>query len=119
MGKRASNSQENRVVRSLDELLKYDEFREKILPALENDLRAGMEPAELFKKYKSVAAARLISAVALEIDTAKALAAARDILDRADGKAKESKTVEHRLAALPDDELEALIKSEMASLEDD
>lgn len=110
------NLQEDRMLRSLDKLADFQEFQAEILPALRNDLKAGFTAQELYEKYQALAAARTISIVMQDKDSAKALAASKDILDRTLGKAKERTEVTHKLERLPDEQLDSLLLSELESL---
>jgi hypothetical protein len=110
---------EERAVRSIDDLQAFDDFVKELLPALRNDLSAGLTADDLYKKYQSIAAARSIQIAMSEIDSGKALSAVKDILDRTQGKATERSEVTHRLDKLPDEQLDALLLSEMGALKDE
>lgn len=120
MGKkpRKDNRQtENRRIKSLDRLAELEAFEQEILPALKRDLKAGLTADELRKKYAAYAQARLITTIMIDPDSSKATAAAKDILDRTEGKPKETKEVTHRLQNLPEEELDAILKSEMEDIQ--
>lgn len=92
-----------------DDIAEFQEYRSKILPALRRDLEAGLSAQEIMKKYASYAAAKTVSISMLESDSGKALAASKDIIDRADGKAKETKDIHHKYEGLTPDELDAQV----------
>lgn len=117
--KRVFNFEENKMIRKIHKLAEFEEFSREILPSLRNDLKSGMDPEELLKKHQAIAAARLISIAAMEADSSKAAQAAKDILDRTMGKAKESKEIHHKLQDLSDKELDSLLTSELKALEED
>lgn len=100
-----------------DDLAEFEEFRESLLPALRQDLSKGMDAETMQKKYSSILAARGISIGLTEEDSSKALAAIRDILDRTQGKAKESKEIQHRLGKLKDDELDAFLLTQIHEMD--
>lgn len=112
--RRSRNDAEHRLVCALDDLAEFEQFKEEILPALRKDIESGLESREIIKKYRAIAAAKLVTAVF--IPTAQsALSAAKDILDRGDGKPTETKKVEHKFAEVADEDLDALLKSKLAS----
>lgn len=98
------------------DLEEFEAFREKILPAIRKDLMSGMTAAQLREKYSALVQARLITEAITTPDAAKASAAARDILDRAHGKATEKKEVTHKFADLSDQELDSILISEEEEL---
>lgn len=108
----------HRAVSLSDKIADYEDFEENILPALKKDLKSGMTPKQLREKYSSIIQARQITSALTEKDTAKAGAAAKDILDRAEGKATEKKEVTHRFSEMSDKELDAVLKSEEDDLKD-
>lgn len=109
----------NTKARSLDELAEFEDFTANILPAIRKDLKAGMSETQILEKYKALAAASIATLTTRIDEPAVALAAARDILDRTQGKAVERRQVEHRLGKLPDEQLDALLLTEMADDEAD
>lgn len=112
------NKTMDRMVRSLDKLALYEEFQEKILPALREDLRNGTGAEEILKKYQAFIAARGVTIALTELDSSKALSAIRDVLDRAGGKATEKKEVTHKLEKLPEEELDALLLTRMKEMDE-
>lgn len=106
------NLQENRMVRTIDDLAAFDKFKEEILPALQKAVAKGVKAKDIMEQYSSHAAARTVTIALTEKDPGKALNAAKDILDRAQGKAVERKEVKHKLQELTDEQLDALLMSE-------
>lgn len=102
-----------------DRLAAFEAFEADILPVLRRDMTSGKSAQELFEKYSAMAAARGITIALQEEDSGKALAAIKDILDRTQGKAKESKEIEHKLAKLPDKELDAFLLTQINEMESD
>lgn len=117
--RRSYNGQERRTVAALDRLAAFEQFQEEILPALRQDLAAGKTAEELYKKYSALAAARSISVALGEADSAKAIAAVKDILDRDQGRAMERKQAEHKFAKVPDKELDAYLLTQLDELDTD
>lgn len=99
------------IEKQLDDLSEYEEFKATILPAIQKALLEGASAKDIYKKFAPLAAARTVSIVAKEVDSGKALAAAKDIMDRAEGKAAEKITHTHHYENLSDDELDAQIVS--------
>lgn len=108
----------NDMVEALDEKDALLELREALLPALREDLAKGLSTQDIMAKYEKFAIARTIQIVLTETDSAKALNAAKDLLDRVHGKAVEKKDIQHRLGRLPDKELQAVLASELEEFED-
>jgi paraquat-inducible protein B len=113
-----TNKTENDTVDLIDQLTQFEDFQGNILPALQKDVKAGLSTSELRKKYASLVQARIITAALANPDDSKAMAAAADLLNRVEGKATERKEVKHTLASLSEEELDAVLKSEIEDLED-
>lgn len=111
-----NNPAEHRMVRSLDKLAAYERFQELIMPEVIKDLEAGLTAEEIMKKYAHLAAAKLIT-TAVTGSEHKSTAAAKEILDRVQGKATERKEVTHKLDKLPDDQLDALLLTELEDMD--
>lgn len=107
------NHEENSVVDFLAELQMFDEFKQNIAPRLRAALNKGMRGEDIYKQFQDLAAARAVTIAVQERDSSKALAAVREILDRAEGKAVERKTVTHKLEELSDEQLDAVLLSEL------
>jgi hypothetical protein len=103
--------------RSLDELAVSDELFSGVLEAVRTDIRKGLKTEDLLAKYAQLAAARVVTIAATDQDSGRALTAAKDILDRVHGKAKETKDVTHRLDRVKEEQLDALLLSELDVLE--
>jgi hypothetical protein len=111
------NIVEKRMVNALDDLADYEEFKESLLPELREALKRGMKAEDITARFAALAAARLATIVAKEPDSTKAMAAAKDILDRSVGKAKERQEVTHKYSKLKDEELDSLLMSSIADTE--
>lgn len=109
---------ENEMHKLIRDLTEFENFKATILPALRKDVQAGMKPKELREKYAALVQARVITAALVEPDNSKAANAAKDIIDRVEGKATERKEVTHKFKDMSDQELDAILKSEEAELED-
>lgn len=112
------NKTEDKTIDLIDQLTEFEDFKGNILPALQQDVKAGMSTSDLRKKYASLVQARLITAALANPDDSKALAAATDLLNRVEGKATERKEVKHILSNLSDRELDAVLQSEVNELEE-
>ena len=100
----------------LSDLSEFEEFREKILPAIRKDLMGGMSAPDLRKKYAALVQARIITEALTTPDAGKAATLAKDVMDRNEGKATEKKEVTIKYKDLSDDELDALLLSEEQEL---
>jgi len=110
--------QEEKTISLIKQLEQFDWFQQTILPALRADLEAGVDASVLRDKYQSLVQAQMITTALVDPDAGKRIAASKDIIDRAEGKAKERKEVEHKLSRLDDEELNAVIKSQLDELEE-
>lgn len=113
-----SNPEENRISELIKNLAAFEDFNSRILPALQADIKNGMTPKELREKYLSIVTGRVITDALMTDDAGKAAAIARDLADRVEGKATEKKEVTHKFADMKDEELDAILKSEIDELED-
>ncbi len=107
-------AQEGQSARSMDALAQYEAYREAIGDKIQKDIANGLTPEEIYKKYASLAAARVVTiATSPTTDSSTALAAAKDIADRTQGKAKERSEVTHKMQNMPEDQIDALIMSKL------
>lgn len=107
-----TNTEEESTIEALGDLEAFEKFRKDILPALQEAVLKGTKAEDIMKQYASHAAARTVTIALTEVDPGKALNAAKDILDRAQGKAIERKEFKHKLQDLTDQQLDALLLSE-------
>lgn len=114
--KRSPDAPLEQMVRSVDNLAKFEEFSSLILPALQQDLKAGLSTEDLLKKYSKFAAARALTLALTEDDGGKALAAAKSIIEHDIGKAKEKKEVKHQFEELADEEIDAALQSKLKAV---
>ncbi len=117
------NNAEDMIARALDtrdrERGLLDGISAQVLPILSRAIKEGWTKEEL-RQHPQIALlmeARKISIAIFEPDSGKALAASKDIADRVEGKAKERVETTHRYEGLKDEELDALLASEEATLE--
>lgn len=106
------------MVKAIDQLAEFEEFKRTILPALQRDLKSGMSSSDLRKKYAALAQARIISEALTNPDAGKAVVAATDLLNRTEGKATERKEIKHTLENLSEKELDAVLDSEIKELDE-
>ena len=108
---KSGHSAQTEMAVKLDQLAQFEQFKEDLLPALREDLRNGLSSKEIIEKYKPYVAARQVSLALNVTDGDLAHKAGVDILNRADGKAKETLAIEDGLKKASKEELEAEIKS--------
>lgn len=106
------------MIHNLDQLAWLEEYVADMPAELRRDLEAGMTTEKLMKKYSALAAARQI-AVAMREGGDRGDRAAAAVLDRAEGKATQKTENTHKYDGLPEDQLDSLLKSKLASLKDD
>lgn len=114
---RILNKDEDEAVALSDDLVEFEKFRAELLPALRADVMAGTPAKDILEKVKSIAAARLGLIAASSIDQRTALSAIKDILDRTEGRAQESKEITHKFGKLKDEELDSLLASRFKEIE--
>ena len=98
------------------QLAMFEDLMQGIIPELQEALVKGITPKELAKKYEAYAMARAISIAMTETDSGKALAAAKEIQDRASGRPTETKKIQHEMQDLPEEQLDAILRSEVQGL---
>lgn len=108
---------EENTVNGIDELAVYDELMSGVLLAVREDIKKGLDAEAILAKYAGLAAARVTTIALTDLDSGKALAASKDILDRALGKARERKELTHKLDKVDDKQLDAILLTELESLE--
>lgn len=113
-GRPRKNKAENQMIRALDRIRVLEEF-ESLLPIkdLREDIKKGLSADEIYKKYEHIAAARVAAIALAETNSSIALAAAKEMRDRATGKATEKKEITHKLGNLPDEELDAYLLTKL------
>jgi hypothetical protein len=108
---------QSRIAKALDQLAQFEEFKEKILPALQRDLQDGLTPEQLREKYSPIVQAAMISTALTGKDEKARLAAQKDTLDRHEGRAKERIEAVHKLEKLPEEQIDSLLLSELKGVE--
>lgn len=114
---KAAYAMQQGQARALDSLAEYDSFREMFLPEIRKALLEGLNSEQILAKFKPIMAARLVQIGAVGGETA-ALGAIKELIDRTDGKAVQKQELTHRLAKLPDNELDAVLATKLAKLKD-
>jgi hypothetical protein len=107
------------MVRNLDQLSEFDEFRREVLPKLARAVKEKKSVEEILAMCDTLAAARLGTIVATETDTGKALSAIKDLLDRKHGKSTERKEIKHKFENLSEDELDSVLVNKLKKLSDE
>lgn len=115
--KRTGNAEEAKRDKLHRDLAQFDDYQ-TILATIRKDIKNGLTPKQLREKYAPLAQARVISDMLTNENAGMALAAAKDMLDRIEGKATEKKEVSHRFSDVSDKELDAILKSEEDDLKD-
>lgn len=110
------NKQEDKITNLIDQLTQFEDFQEDILPALRKAIKDKKTAKEILAMGEALAAARLVTIAVTEVDSGKASSASKDILDRTQGKATERKEVKHTFENMSDDELNAILQSELKEI---
>jgi hypothetical protein len=90
---------------------------DSVLPEITLDVSKGMDTETLRKKYAPLLTAKQISIGLTSPRPNAALAAIKDVMDRAEGKPVETKEVRHKLEALSEEELEAVLRTKLQDLQ--
>lgn len=106
-----TNKVENNMARALDQLAAFEEFQADIAPALRGAVKSGKSPEEIYRIVLSALAARQATIALTSKKPAEALAAIKDILDRATGKPTERKEIKMELQHASDEMLDSKLQS--------
>ncbi len=116
--RKTGHQAENSLIRGIDDLSRYEEFKENLLPILREELRRGTSAEVIASKFSAYAISRIITILATEKDAGKAMSAAKELLDRTLGKPAQKTENIHKFSSLKDEHLDALIKSRLSGTED-
>jgi len=114
-----SRSPQDRAAEALDQLALFEKFQREVLEKFQSMVLEGKTEKEIYAVCAPMAAARTATIALTDPDSNKALAAAKDVLDRHGGKATERKVVQHQYENLSDTELDALLLSQAAEADEE
>ncbi len=97
----------------MDKLAAFEEFQAALSPKMQRMILNGSSAEEIIAETAAYAAARIATIAVTDSDSGKAFSAAKDILDRAHGKAVERRELKHKFAEMNEDEIDAMIVSQM------
>lgn len=100
----------------IDDLAEFEQFRREFWGQLQKDLLAGLSAADLRKKYHAKAQARLIMNAIADPDSARSTAAARDLIDRTEGRAIERREETRKYENTKEEQLRAALLSKVTRL---
>lgn len=103
--------------RMLDKLAAFEEFQANLAPKLQRMILDGSSSEDILEETAAYAAARIATIAMTEQDSSKALAAAKDIIDRAKGKAVERVAIAHKYEKMDENALDALLLSKLKDAE--
>lgn len=120
MGNRklSQKNTEDRMINTIEDLREYEQFKGEILPMLRQALVAGKTPTEILDMVKAHAAARLATIACIEPDSQKALTAIEKVFQRTEGPVVQKTETEHKFSNLPDEQLDAIIKTKLRKSEE-
>lgn len=104
---------DKKMASTMDDLAEFEQFREEILKRVRKDIVNGLSADEIRQKYAAMAAGRTLTIALTEEDSSKALAALKDVQDRAEGKAKERIDHTHKYDKVADDQLDAILMAKL------
>lgn len=113
------NANDKKMAEALDQLSDYEDFMKQIPKEVRNALLEGASASDIYKQFSHIAAARAVVVAMTEKDSGKALQAAKEILDRSEGKAVERKENTHKFDKLSEEELDSMLASELEELDED
>jgi hypothetical protein len=112
------NTHEHKMAVALDELAEFERFLEEILPTLRRAVKERWDPEKIYRACETEMAARQVQIAMMDKDPARALAAIKDALDRTRGKATEKVEITNKLEKLSDEELDALLQTELRDVDE-
>jgi len=107
------------MVKNLDNLRKYEEWKEEVLPKLAALVKQGKSSKEIRKFAQAYLTARQVTIAMTSEDEQAALKAIDAITHQNEGKPKERHEHKHQYESLKDAELDALLASKLADVADD
>lgn len=107
------------MARKLDELAEFEQFKADVLPKLRDFIKKGKSAEEIYSWSQSYLAARAVSIGLSSKDEKAALTAIKEVLDRGVGKPADKVEITKRYEKLSDEQLEALLQSQEAELDDE
>ncbi len=117
MGKhRANHKIQYNMANNVDRIAALQEFENAFGPAVRKALLDGKTDKQIMEQFKPIVGARLVT-IATTGEDSVALAAGREILNRLEGTPIQKTENSHRFQRLPDAELDAIIESEVESLQ--
>jgi hypothetical protein len=112
---KAANAMQEGQARALDDLTEFETFREMFAPEIRRALVKGLSEKQIMDKFKPFMAARLVQIGGLGRD-GEAISAIREIFDRLEGKPVAKQEHTHKLARLPENELDAILENKLKRL---
>lgn len=112
----SSDRQHNAMANNMDARAEFDDFCNTVLPKLRRMVSENKGAGDMYSEFQALIAARVITEALTNGDAKTALMAAKEILDRGLGKAKETLDINSRYEKLSDADLDQLLKSEQAAL---
>lgn len=104
-----------RIEDQASELDLFYRWRDDLLPRLVELQKRGSSPEDILQAFSAEASARLVQIALSSPDQKLAMQALQDMLDRTEGKAVQRKEVTTKFDKLSDDELDALLATQMGN----
>jgi len=106
------------MLNTLDRYELFKGMEENLLKGVRQDIAKGLTADQIYEKYEHLAAACAVTLLARSDSPKELIPVIREIRDRVSGRAVEKKEVRHKFDSLTDDELKALVASEMTENSD-
>lgn len=106
------------MIRSLDQLAEFERFQESILPILKQAINEKWSAEKIWGHplTQALLAAQAVRWGLQGQDPGKSLDAIKTIVYQTQGKPKEQKEITHKVSKLKDEELDALLKTQLSEL---
>ncbi len=113
------NYAEHNMAKNIDELRKFEDWKADVLPKLAALVREGKSSKEIRKFAQAYLTARQVTIALTSEDEQAALKAIDAITHQNEGKPKERVEHKHQYSELKDEELDAVLLSELNDVTDD
>lgn len=115
-GRPPKNKTEDKLVRGLDQLAAYQNYRDNVSPYIQRALEEGWSHEKILASFTELAAAKLVQ-LALNGTGKEQMSALKELLDRTQGRPVEKLEVKGKLEQLSEKELDSLLMTKLAKLE--
>lgn len=115
----SQKNSEDRMINTIEDLREFDDFKQKVLPAIRKAMAAGKSTKEILDIAKAMATARLATIACTSTDEKNATAAIEKLLQRTDGPVVQKQESTHKFEKLPEEQLDAILLTKLARAQED